>query len=354
MKKGNPYFWVFITVIFILFNGCASYNYSYKEPAYEKDIEKWLVLGHFNLSKGLQDKVLSLDPDVVTGKEIEEILSHASAPRIINIHGGIFPVHLVMESFSKFLISMGYPEEKIRNPGTGAYSHSCYESSRKLAGLLAWYYEKEGMRPMVIGHSQGGIQAVKVLHQLAGSFAEEIPVWNPLENRAEERFSIIDPVTGRKQPVVGLKISYATAVGSGGLTRFLPNQWVMINRLRSIPDSVDEFTGFYMGLDVIGGDFFGFGSANKYEPNGTTKVRNVKLPLSYSHVIVPSTSHLAENRETIQWINRYVPSENPSMNTDFESSSANILWAADVWHSIKKHWVLELQRLINAKRNLDQ
>jgi hypothetical protein len=26
------------------------------------------------------------------------------------------------------------------------------------------------------------------------------------------------------------------------------------------------------------------------------------------------------------------------------------MWAEDVWYSIKKHWVLELQRLIKARR----
>jgi len=34
----------------------------------------------------------------------------------------------------------------------------------------------------------------------------------------------------------------------------------------------------------------------------------------------------------------------------FESSSRNILWAADVWHSVKKYWCLEAQVLIRAKR----
>jgi len=29
--------------------------------------------------------------------------------------------------------------------------------------------------------------------------------------------------------------------------------------------------------------------------------------------------------------------------------SSHILWAAGVWYSIKKHWVLELQRLLGAK-----
>ena len=46
-------------------------------------------------------------------------------------------------------------------------------------------------------------------------------------------------------------------------------------------------------------------------------------------------------------------SEKPVLNVTFESSSTNILWAADVWHSIKKHWVLELQRLIRAKTDTD-
>ena len=27
-----------------------------------------------------------------------------------------------------------------------------------------------------------------------------------------------------------------------------------------------------------------------------------------------------------------------------------MLWAADVWYSIKKHWVIEAQRLIKARR----
>jgi hypothetical protein len=36
----------------------------------------------------------------------------------------------------------------------------------------------------------------------------------------------------------------------------------------------------------------------------------------------------------------------------FDANSENILWAADVWYSIKKHWVLELQRLIRARNAL--
>jgi len=47
----------------------------------------------------------------------------------------------------------GYPEASIRNPGDGTWTFSCYESSDMIAGMIAWYYEKEGMRPIIVGHS---------------------------------------------------------------------------------------------------------------------------------------------------------------------------------------------------------
>lgn len=335
-----------------LFAGCASSRYGYREAPYEHKVGKWTVLRGYSLDPALEDRILALNPENISEKEIREILSKAPAPRIINIHGGIYPVHLAMKSFSMFLIGMGYPETKIRNPGNGDYSYSCYHSSEKLAGIIAWYYEKEGLRPMMVGHSQGGIQAVKVLHELAGSFGKNIPVWNPITEEREERDSILDPLTGKERTVVGLQLSYATSVGAGGFTLFLPNQWSMFGRLRKIPDSVEEFTGFYMGLDLIGGDFAGFGSSNKYEPNGLAKVRNVRLPTGYNHVTVPITKHLADSAEIRDWINRYVPVEEPELKVEFASPSTNILWAADVWHGIKKHWVLEVQRLIRARREM--
>ena len=342
---------VFLCILFLY--SCATSRYTYRETAYEGAVEKGTVLRGFSIDPDLEEKILALDPEHITERDIKETLSHAPAPRIINIHGGIYPVHLAMKSFSKFLIGMGYPEAKIRNPKDGSYSYSCYESSEKLAGIIAWYYEKEGLQPMVTGHSQGGIQAVKVLHELAGSFGTNVSVWNPITEASENRYSIVDPLTGDERPVIGLQVSYASAVGAGGLTRFLPNQWNMMAKLRTIPNSVEEFTGFYMGLDLFGGDFIGFGPSNKYEANGTASVRNVRLPVGYSHVFVPFTEHLAESQEIRDWINNYVQTDKPELTVTFLSSSSNILWAADVWHSIKKHWCLEAQRLIRSKRAME-
>ena len=307
----------------------------------------------FLLAPQMQDRILALDPEQVTERDVREILALSPAPRVISIHGGIYPVHLVMKSFAEFLVGMGYPESSIRLPGDGSYSFSCYDSSEKIAGAIAWFYEREGMRPMIVGHSQGGIQAVKVLHELAGSFNTRIPVWNPLVQKKETRYEIQEPLGGNPTPVVGLQVSYATAVGAGGLTRILPNQWTMMKKLRQVPESVIEFTGFYMGMDVLGGDMLGFGSGNLYEPNGTAHVRNVQLPTGSNHFNLPATRHLIESQQIIDWIYSYIPSEKPMLDTEFTSDSRHILWAADVWYSIRKHWVLELQRVISAQRSLD-
>ncbi|MDK1031249.1 MAG: hypothetical protein QGD94_04520 [Planctomycetia bacterium] len=332
--------------------GCASGRYSYRESLYTGKVEAWQVLREFRIDPDIEERILALDPEHITEKDVREVLARAPAPRIINLHGGIPVVYLAMKSFSKFLIAMGYPEPRIRNPRDGSYSYSCYTRETKIAGIIAWYYEREGTRPMLIGHSQGGMQAVKVLHALAGAYDEALPPWNPITRRAENSRTIIDPLTGQRRPVVGVKVCYATAVGAGGATRFLPNQWKVAGKLRNIPDSVEEFTGFYSGMDFLGGDFLGFGPANEYASNGTAKVRNVKLPLRYNHFVSPSSKHLAESREIVDWINAYDPSVAAMPVPRFKAPSRHLLWAADVWHSVKKHWCIEAQRFLRARRKM--
>ena len=302
------------------------------------------------LSRELGDKILALDPERVSEADLRETLAQVPAPQILNIHGGIYPVYLAMESFTGFLIGMGYPEACVKRPD-GSCSYSCYGKAEAVAGAAAWYYGRTGLRPMIVGHSQGGMQTVKVLHLLAGKGTNQIPVWNPLTDEPETRFAVTDPLTGRLCPVRGFRVCYATAVGAGGITRALPNQWDVDGRLRSVPDSVEEFTGFYLGFDLLGGDTLGFGSANSYKAEGRAAVRNVQLPATYHHCTVPCTQHLAENLQVKAWVNNYnTPVTKPEFNEKFSADTANILWAADVWHSIKKHWVLELQNLIRAQR----
>ena len=338
-----------------LLSGCANFPRHGLDPARAQQIEK-AASPVRTLDRNLEQRILALNPEHVTEQNIHELLSQAPAPRIINIHGGRYPVHLHMISFSHFLMGMGYPGRSITNPGDGTYSFSCYESSDKIAGVIAWYYEREGLRPMIIGHSQGGMQAIKVLHKLSGETADKLAVWNPLTWQPEDRCEITDPLTGKIRPVVGLRLSYVSSAGAGGMTRLLPNQWDTTFNLRQVPDSVVEFTGFYKHFDHFGGDWLGYGSANHSEATGTAIVRNVRLPTAYRHGPLPETEHLLKSQQIKDWINNYRPPDKfvdaPELTVHFDSDSKNILWAADVWYSIKKHWVLELQRFIRAKRGL--
>jgi hypothetical protein len=335
----------------LLIAGCAATPPSNERARLEaQTIEQGSVLAQTHVATDLQNRIFALDPERVSESDVRTVLAVGPTPRIVNVHGGIYPVHLVMESFARFLVGMGYPESKVRHPGDGRLSHSPYENSAQIAGAIAWYYERDGLRPLIVGHSQGGIQAVKVLHELAGDYSETVRVWNPLTDRAENRTTIIDPLTGRERPVVGLKVGYASAVGAGGAALLLPNQWSMAGRLRTIPDTVEDFTGYSLGVDLIAWDLPGVGGI--YRSSGTAKVRNVELPASYSHVTVAATADLADDPAMREWLNAYAPGQTNGFPANAVSVT-NALWAADVWYSIKKHWVLEAQRFLRAKNVAD-
>jgi hypothetical protein len=311
------------------------------------------VLQSLRLDAALEDRILALNPEQISGDDIRNTLGKAPAPRIILLHGGIYPVFLAMSSFAEFLIAMGYPEASIRREDgvlDSVYSFSPYQDSAEIAGLVAWYYEHDGMRPMLVGHSQGGVQVVKVLLELAGTFASEIRVWNPVTDTAEDRVTIVDPLTGAQRPVIGVKASYASAVGAGGAAFLLPNQWSMLQRLRTIPDTVDEFTGFSINVDLIALSFPGARGASEYKSSGTARVRNVFLPSWYNHVVIPVTRQLAASEPMRDWLNAYAPDRPDQADAIPPGPSVNALWAADVWYSIKKSWSLEQQRLIRARR----
>jgi hypothetical protein len=329
--------------------GCATAPHGVRGAAATSPAGPHAVLAGMHLDEAIETRILALDPEHVSDSDVRAVLAHGPTPRIVAFHGGIYPTHLLMNSFARFLAGMGYPQDKLRHPGDGRRSHSPYESSTQIAGLLAWYYEQEGLMPMLVGHSQGGIQLVKVLYELGGDASAAIPVWNPRTDAAEDRVAIVDPYTGVERPVVGLKIGYASVVGSGGAALLLPNQWDMAKRLRAIPDSVEAFTGYVIGVDLIAWDLPGAGTT--YRAIGTAEVRNVELPTEYSHVFVVAASALASDPAMREWLNAYVPGRTVEPAASVQSSAGK-LWAADVWYSLKMHWVLEAQQFVRARRKL--
>jgi pimeloyl-ACP methyl ester carboxylesterase len=333
--------------------GCGNMHREAMDANRLRQAERQFAGGGPRIAPELAAKILALNPTNVSTREVQEVLRHAPAPRVVKIHGGIASVIPRMVSFSEFLIGMGYPASSLTNPSDGTYSFSCYESADKIAGVIAWFYEKEGLRPMMVGHSQGGMQVVKVLQRYAQKPSARLNVWNPLTWKEENRHEIRDPLTGRMRPVVGLTLPYASSVGAGGVTRLLPNQWDMTWKLRSVPDTVEDFTGFCMQWDILGGDLLGYGSGNEFKANGKAQVRNVWLPTKYDHGYIPDTKHLVKDPKIVDWLNRYHPDgklvSHPVVDeSQFDGDSSNIIWAAEGWFYIKKHWVLELQRYLRA------
>ncbi|HEV2978607.1 MAG TPA: hypothetical protein VG425_13585 [Casimicrobiaceae bacterium] len=298
------------------------------------------------LDAATEDRILALVPESISARDVGEVLSQAPAPRIISLQGSV-PV-VTMAPFAEFLVAMGYPRGQLTNPDDGSLTYSSFVDARQLAGALAWYYEREGMIPMLIGHSQGGMIAIRVLHELSGDFGDALQVWNPLRKAGEDRMAIVDPLTGAQRPVLGLKVGYVAVLATGTLPRLLLGQWSMLSRLREIPDTVEEFTGFSLEWDPIAGNF---GTADTYRATGSARVRNVTLPRGASHITLPQAQEYALNPITRDWIDRYVPGPGtPELPTDTQLDVANLLHAADIWYSVKKHWCIEAQELIRGRR----
>lgn len=300
------------------------------------------------VDRALEDRILALDPQRVTPADVKDVLAKGPTPRIMLLHGGIYPVHLAMTAFGRYLVGMGYPESRIRDPYDGSWSHSPYEDAERLAGIVAFYYEKDGMAPMLIGHSQGGMQAVKILYVLAGDYAAAVPIWDPTTDFPEKRTTIVDPLTGRVVPIVGgFKVTYVSAVGAGGAAFLLPNQWTLAGKLRSIPDTVEDFTGYAIDLDLWAWTVPGVAEGRDFANGGQAHVRNVLLSAGNNHVTIPATDGLLHDPATRAWIDAYFPGTQAARPP---RSPENLEFAADVWWSVKKFWVIEAQRLLLARR----
>lgn len=294
------------------------------------------------VSSSLRRQILALNPDRISEADIQRVLSKAPAPQVIGIHGGIFPVHLMMKDFSNFLAAMGYPKNQTRLPG-GLYSYSPYRPSGRIAGAAAWYYEQTGMRVLMVGHSQGGLQLMKVLHDLSGTYGESAAErsFNPVTNKFEDRTTFRDPQTGRMVSLQELKpVYYATAVAAGGATQAMPNQWGVSALARKVPDATKAFTGYSVPGDVLGGGL------RAYRATGRATVRNVVVKWGSEHLTVPRAHRLAKNATSRAWINSWNPSVGNLPPSNYKGPRNNLLYAANVWYEIKKYWCLSLQEAV--------
>jgi hypothetical protein len=272
--------------------------------------------------------------------EVANVLARVPAPRIVLLQGSV--AFITMEPFARFLIAMGYPAERLAHPRDGTLWYASSGDSAALAGELAFDYERTGLAPMMIGHSQGGMLALRTLHELAGAFHDALHVVDPATGRALERTTIVDPRSGQTRPVVGLRVAYVAALATGWLPRLLLGQWSMLPRLRDVPDTVDEFTGFSLPHDVIAGNLLG---EKPYVASGRARVRNVTLPSRYHHVALPRVEHLAADPAIRAWIDAWSPDSHAALPP---GDTENLVHAADIWYSVKRHWCLQARHLLDT------
>lgn len=297
----------------------------------------------------MRRRLLALDAQSLSVADVREVLVGMPAPRLILLHGSL-PL-LTMAPFAEFLIDMGYPEAALRHPADGRLSLGSFGDSRELAGSLAWHYETEGLMPMLLGHSQGGMRVIAVLHELASSpGAAPLPMWDPVQGRSTGRATLVDPIDGSTRSVASLQLPYAAALATGRTMRVLLGQWDMLARLRSVPDSVQEFSGYFLPWDVIAGSGPDAAHTDPYRATGRATVRNLMLPAGDAHLTLPLAKHLSQQPATRAWIEAYDPRTLPPEPPDLAGADLrNIVHAADIWYSLKKHWCLQAQRLAAAR-----
>lgn len=260
------------------------------------------------------------------------------APRIVLLQGSLGIV--TMAPLGGFLAAMGYPARSLADPRTGEMTTDSDLDGRVLAGMLAWQYERDGVRPMIVGHSKGGGVVIDTLRALAGLRGADIAVVDARTGAAEPRDRFVDPATGRETPVTGLELPYAAAIATGRFPRILRGQFELARVLRDVPDSALRFTGFTIPFDPIAGSFAG--DEDPYVATGRALVRNVVLPATTSHIGAPLTEHLAKDPLTRAWIERHHPGAAepwpPAPDT------TNLVLAAELWYDVKRAWCGEAER----------
>jgi hypothetical protein len=120
--------------------------------------------------------------------------------------------------------------------------------------------------------------------------------------------------------------------------------------VRIIPDTVEEFVGFRIGFDLWALDGPAFDEVKTFRANGKAVVRNTWLPEDYYHVWVPRTGELVKDPAMRAWLDAYVPGDRAALAPLPPGSAENVIFGAEAWYYLKKHWAIEAQRFVRARR----
>lgn len=338
----------------ILFSaGCAATS-GYAVSSGYMESHRELPVNRLSLNADVSARLQKINPFSVSENDIRQTLSSYPAPRIFGIGGGVYTAHILMEDLAEFLIGMGYPAESVHHPDDGRFAVSSYSDPEKIAGETLFYYQHEGVRPVYIGHSLGGVQAIKTAHFFSGNFGnKKVKVFDPIAGRYLSQKDFVSPLTGEHVSFGSLKpIAHLIAVGSGGISRAFPSQWSMGERVKQVPDSVLRMTGIHLEGDWLGNDFLTGKEQNEYQSLGSARVENFYLPPGHNHVTLIRTKHLLEHPEVREWIDSYNPHTFTGIPEGLPGNTDNILLAAELWHILKEEWYLAALEIDAAYRRM--
>lgn len=237
--------------------------------------------------------LLALDPKRIGERQLRELLAQAPAPRVLLFTGSL---GADMEFFGAFLQGMGYPARQLRNPTPGRYSYnfrwdgcSCAQSEALVCSIGA-LVRSEGMAPMLVVHSGGGVTVGRILQRLAADADADAPM------------------------------------------------------LGQVQASVMAFKGYRVAGDPFTA-LLGFGD---YRPakgaHPLPQVRNVLLPAQVSHVRAFEVDGYAQHLQLRAWIGAHQPGSEARLPEVPGLDLSNLRHAADLWHSLKKHWALQARQ----------
>ena len=87
-----------VTIVALAGGGCATRPVAAPDAGVVTRPAAHAVLRSLAIDRALEDRILALDPEQVTADDVRDTLAKGPAPRIILLHGGIYPVYLMMES----------------------------------------------------------------------------------------------------------------------------------------------------------------------------------------------------------------------------------------------------------------
>ena len=345
---------IYALLMLLWVSGCASLTFEETYRPLRPGPHGWDALSQ---DPELSRRILGLDPNRVSQRDISDILSKGPTPWLMTI-APLPPWSVEFLNLIKFFVKSGYPANRIGDPRSNDYRIDWRERPEIIGGMTAWFYENDGMAPILIGWSGGGILAVHVLHTLNGSpDTEKVRMVSARTGEIEERTWFRDFHTGERRPMSALRIPFAAALAAGGLGRYVqPKIWPIVHGLHQVPDTVHEFLGFkspqdIFGTDMLNGSDAGFVEANRFQAMGSANVRSIMTDDSYDHFWVVHCNELLETPEGTVWVQNYRPDSSHghrdyrhTIEFSFIEGKRN-LFCGEIWHAVKKHWALSAQRV---------